>query len=1153
MTKTRVWVVAVLGAGMAVITLAQESRGTILGRVTDPTGAMIPSVEVRVTNVATGAAASTRTNSSGNYTIPFLLPGIYTLTAELVGFKTFRRDGIQVRVNDSLEVNVEMTVGDVAERIEVTAATPLLETTTASLGQVVDERRMTELPVQAGNPFELVLLAPGVTNATNLRLRKAGWNNAPSQIMTDGNPQYSNEFTIDGVTNTFSSGTTPRVAFSPPQTAVTEIKVQTATYDASLGHTPGSVINASTKAGTNQVRGELHYWLSNSALDAPDFFQNRAGQRRPVYQDNRYGASAGGPVYLPRTYDGRNKTFFFYAWEANKWGVPGTWIGTVPQPAQLNGDLSPLLALGSNYQIYDPATIKPAPGGRFSREPFPGNIVPASRINSLAKNIGRYWPAPTEAGTRDGRNNYSTPTKALEDYYVHLVRLDHNFSQNHRTFLRLHYDWWEEEKNNHYHNAYEGIFLNRINRGLAIDDVLVLRPTMVLNLRYGLTQQEFPERRRSRGFDLTSLGFSPAVTSLADKSLATFPNLSVDGYSAFSGWESGDGANTGLIHSLVTAFTQLRGNHSFRYGADLRLYREFGARFPCDISPCLTFGSGYTRGPLDNSPAAPIGQGLAMFLLGIPDGGSMRRTASYAEQDQFYALYLHDDWKAGAKVTVNLGLRYEYESPLTERFDRSVKGFAFGVSNPIEAAAKASYARSPIPELAPADFRVLGGLTFAGGASGRQLWQGEKNNLMPRIGLAYALTPKTVLRTGYGIFFESIGSNRSSVIQTGFSQSTPVQATRDNGQTFLVTFANPFPEGLREPLGAAGGLTTNLGQGLSFFRGRRRQPYSQRWSIGLQRQLPLGYVAQVAYVGNRGTRADVGRALNATPGRYYSTLPERDQATIDYLSQQVPSPFYGIDPIYGRNTSRAALLRAYPHFSGVSMSESIGYSWYHSLQVSGERRFSQRHTLQFAYTWSKLMEATEFLNDFDAALYESISGFDRTHRLSVSGIFELPFGRGRRFGSSLSAVLDGILGGWQLNTVVNRQSGSPLGFGNVIFRGNLKDIPLPKGQRTVERWFNIDAGFERDSRKQLSYNIRSAPLRYSGIRGDGQARWDISAIKYFPIRERTTLQFRAEAYNAWNHANFNNPNTSVTSSAFGTVTGVSPLPRQFQLALKLTF
>jgi len=1132
--------------------IAQESRGTVLGRVTDPSGAVIPGAEVRLVNAATGAGASARTNDAGNYTIPYLLPGTYTLTGELAGFKKYQREGIQVRVNDTLEVNIEMVVGDVSERVEVFATTPLLETSTSSMGQVVDQRRVTELPLQAGNAFELVLLAPGVMNATNLRLRKAGWNNAPSQIMTDGNPQYSNEFTIDGVTNTFSSGTAPRVAFSPPATAISEFKVQTSSIDASLGHTPGSVVNVSTSSGTNEIHGELHHWLSNSALDAQDLFQNRAGQKRPIYQDNRYGFSIGGPVYLPRLHDGRNKTFFFYAWEANKWGVPGTYVSTVPSEALKRGDFSQLLALGSNYQVYDPATTRAEAGGRFSRQPFAGNIIPASRLDTVARNMSKFWPEPNMPGTRDGRNNYSTPTKALEDYYVHLVRVDQNFSEKHRFFLRLHYDWWEEDKNDYHSNASTGIILNRINRGIALDDVYVLSPSTVLNVRYGLTQQEFPERRTSRGYDLASLGFSSALTSLVDKRLATFPNVSISGYSTFGGWESGDGTNTSMVHSFVVNLSTLRGNHNLRYGADTRLYREFGNRFQYDVSPSFSFPNTYTRGPLDNSPAAPIGQELASFLLGIP-GGSMRRSASYAEQEIFSALYFHDDWKITSKLTLNLGLRYEYETPLTERYDRSVKGFAYEVSNPIEAEARANYARSPIPEIPASQFRVLGGLTFAGGSAGRNLWDGEGNNLMPRIGLAYQLTPKTVLRTGYGLFFETIGTNRSSSIQTGFTQSTPIIASQDSGLTYIASTANPFPRGLDAPLGPAGGLTTNLGQGLSFFAQKRFQPYAQRWSFGIQNLLPGDYLVDLAYVGNRGTRIGVSRELNFTPAQYLSTSPVRDQATIDYLSQQFLSPFYGLNPIYGRNTSRAGLLRAYPHFSGISFTDPAGYSWYHSMQVRAEKRFAKGYTFQLAYTWSKLMEATEFLNDSNPMPYVSISSFDRTHRLAVSGIFELPFGRGRRFGSGMRPVLNAFAGGWQLNAVVQRQAGGPLGFGNVIFTGNLKDIPLPKSQRSVDRWLNTEAGFERDSRRQLSYNIRTAPLRYSGIRGDGQARWDFSAIKNFPIRERVKLQFRVECFNAWNHPNLNNPSTSVTSTAFGTITGQSPTTRQFQLSLKLTF
>ena len=517
---------------------------------------------------------------------------------------------------------------------------------------------------------------------------------------------------------------------------------------------------------------------------------------------------------------------------------------------------------------------------------------------------------------------------------------------------------------------------------------------------------------------------------------------------------------------------------------------------------------------------------------------------------------------------MNLGLRYELESPFTERFDRLVGGFAFGQSNPIEAQARANYALNPIPELPPENFRVLGGLTFVNqGGLGRSPFKGEKNNFLPRIGLAYQLTPKTVVRAGYGLFYDTLGVNSVAGIQTGFSQSTPIQASLDDGLTFVASTANPFPNGLREPLGAAGGLKTNLGQVLSFYDRNNKQPYSQRWSLGVQQELPGQFVGEVSYVSNRGTRVPVSRQLNSTPARYLSTLPVRDQATINSLSAQVRSPFLGIDPIYGTNISREALLRPYPHFAGVTggsvllnptaagilVEEPIGYSWYHSLQVRAEKRLSQGFTFQLAYVWSKLMEAIEFLNATDPTPYESIGAFDRPHRLAMSGIWEIPVGRGRRFGSSLPGVVNHVLGGWQVGGVVTRQAGAPLAFGNAIFTGNLEDIVLPKSERTADRWFRTDVGFNRNTAQQLDRNIRTFPLRFGGVRSDGQARWDFSTIKNFPIGERVKAQFRAEVFNAWNHTNLGAPNVTPTSSAFGTITGTASDARTWQFALKITF
>ncbi|MBI1898212.1 MAG: TonB-dependent receptor [Acidobacteria bacterium] len=1124
------------------------------GRVVDSSSALMPGVEVRATNAATGVGAAAKTNAAGNYNIPFLIPGTYTVTAELTGFKRIVREGIQVRVSEIVELNLGMELGQVTETVQVSAQAPLLDTSTPALGQVIDERRISELPTLAGNAFELALLTPGVANGANLRERKPAFNNANSQVSTDGNGQYNNEFQIDGVTNSFADGNArARVAFSPPQASIQEFKMQTATYDASLGHTIGAVLNVSTKSGTNDFHGEAHWFVRNSAFDAPNFFNNQQGTKKSVYQDNRYGASIGGPVVLPKLYDGKNKTFFFYAWEANKWGVPGNFTGTVPSEAQRRGDFSQLLQVNANYQIYDPLTTTAVAGGRFQRQPVAGNLIPASRLDPVGAAIAGLYPLPNREGTRDGRNNFfNGDLKPKEDYYVHITRVDHAFSENFRSFLRLHYDWWEEDKNNHFSNRINGIILNRINRGLALDNVWVLNPSLLLNVRYGLTQQEFPERRITKGYDLASLKFSPQFLGLIEKDLATVPRVQFSGtYSTLSPWESGDGTNAALTHSFAGQFTKLQGSHNLKFGVDARIGRAFGNRYQTQVSPDFNFQNTYTRGPLNTAAGAPIGQEMAAMLLGIPFG-SMARTASYAIQSRFVGLYLHDDFKVAPKLTLNLGLRYEKEWPVTERFDRLVAGFDQTTANPIDAQARANYARNPIPELPVDRFRALGGLTFvnANGAA-RSPFDGESNNFLPRLGLAYQVTPRTVLRAGYGLFYDLIGINRTDAIQTGFSQSTPIQASLDSGVTYVATNANPFPNGLLAPRGAAGGLTTNLGQNLDSYLRSRKHGYAQRWSFGIQRQV-REFLFDISYVGNRGTRLGVDRDLNETPAQYLSTRPFRDEETIRYLAESFPNPLRGTDPIFGANISRAALLRPYPHFNRITVEEPIGYNWYHALQIRGEKRFSRGFTFQLAYTWSKLMEAVQFLNATDPMPYEVLSGMDRPHRLAASWIYELPFGKGRPFASGAPSAVNFIIGGWQINGIIAYQSGEALPFGNVLFTGDIKNISIPRGQRSSDRWFNTE-GFNRVSNQQLANNIRTFPFRLSGVRGDDQHRWDISALKYFAVTERVKIQFRAECFNALNTTNFARPQMAPANSAFGRITGTDSQARLFQFALKTEF
>ncbi|MBI3207449.1 MAG: carboxypeptidase regulatory-like domain-containing protein [Candidatus Solibacter usitatus] len=1136
---------------------AQETRGAIVGHVLDATGSAIAGAQVRATNTQTGVTVAARSNESGNYALPYLMTGTYTLQGEAAGFKKSVREGIELRINDRVEVNLQLQIGDTREMVEVREETPLLDTAASSLGQVVDQRRVIDLPTFGGSVMVLVQLAPGVINSTDMRLAKSGSFsiNKNSQFATDGAGNYNNEFTLDGVSNTQAEGGSTRVGFIPPAAAVGEFKVQTAAFDAGAGHTVGSVINVSTKSGTNQLRGEAHWALRNSAFDAPNIFQNRTGQKLPHYTDNRWGIVAGGPVLIPGAYNGKNRTFWFYGYQENRFGVPQTFLSTVPTEAMRRGDLSALLAINGTYQVYDPATTVAAPAGRFQRQPFAGNIIPTSRLDPVAQKIITYWPSPNQTGLRDGGQNYFHTPSALESTWDHLGRIDHAFSSNHRAFLRFHTDFWEENKNHTFPNTPAvGIILNRHNRGFAFDDVYVINPAFLFNFRYGLESGDFVERRNSRGFDLSTLGFSSQLVGLINKNLATFPNVQVGNLTQLGNWESGDGGTASLTHALSGTFTKLVGNHNIRFGTDFRVYRQNLGRFQLDTAPQLAFSSIYTRGPLDNSTAPTVGGELTAFLLGVP-AGELDRSASYAQQDKWFGVFLHDDWKITRRMTLNLGLRYEYESPVTERFNRSVAHFAFDQASPIAAQAIANYSANPIAELPAGQFKVPGGLTYVNvGQNPRTYWNTDKRDFMPRIGFAYQWTTKTTVRGGYGVFFDTVGVNKTAGLQTGFSQATPIQASLNNGLTYVATTANPFPAGLLAPRGADGGLSTNLGQAVTFYPEKRTRAYIQRWSMGMQRELPGQFLMEATYVGNRGTRLGINHQLNNTPARYLSTSPVRDTTTINFLSQTFPNPFLGTNPIYGTTISRANLLRPYPQFSGVSVEEPVGYTWYHALQFRTERRFSKGYTFQLSYTWSKTMQATEFLNPTDNGPYRTISDLDRMHHLVATGIWELPFGRGRAFAGGMPKALNFFAGGWQLNGVVQRQSGAPLGFGDVwtLFTGDSSKLVLPTSQRSVDRWFNTDAGFNKNTAQQLASSIRVSPLRFGGVRGNGQSRWDFSAIKSFYVNEKVYFQFRAECLNALNHPNLFAPNTTVTSSAFGSSTN-QDVPRSWQLSLTLKF
>jgi len=903
---------------------------------------------------------------------------------------------------------------------------------------------------------------------------------------------------------------------------------------------------------------------------------------------------------IPKVYNGHSKTFFFYAWEANSLGKPITTTGTVPTDAEKHGDFSAL----TGVQIFDPFTTTPASNGRFQRQQFvassaPGkatlkgrnglvdaynpactnpagcpNIIPIALLDPVAAKILSFYHEPNTVGAANGVNNYIQNAKDLFDYYVHFVRIDHNFSEKNRAFLRLDYDHNLELDHGFYDNTAGGVNLGRINRGGALDDVLVLSNSTVVDLHYGVTQEETPEARLSTGIDLSSFGFSPALLSLLDSKTQTFPNIFLNSstdllkgtnyscnrscigksFSGFGNFNNGDGNITGIMHQFAGTLTTTRGSHDLHYGAEFRLYRSFANNHPFDVSPGFQFLANYTNGPFNNSAAAPIGQELAALELGIPTTGQTTRSASYAIQNTYAASFLQDNWRITPKLTINAGLRLEHESPVTERFDRSVRGFDTTDPNPIAAQAMANYAKNPIPQIPVSQFQVLGGLLFAG-PDQHNLWDQPTITWLPRFGIAYELDRNTVIRGGFGLFYDTIGVNRSAAIQTGFTATTTLVPTVNNGQTFIASLANPFPNGLSTaPVGTAGGLATALGQSLSFYPTSRLQPYSQRWSFDVQRLLPGDFLLDVGYVGNKAIHLPVSQNINPTPQQYLSTLPTRDQNTINTLSAQVANPFFGLNPIYPSTIQVADLLRPFPEFGDITRTLTNGSSWYHALQLRSEKRFSHGYTLNVAYTWARLSEATSYLNDGDLDLNRSISSNDRRHRIVVSGIWELPVGRGRAFFSDMNTPLNAILGNWQLNGSYIRQDGAPLSFGDFIFNGTSPDqINVPSDQRSVDQYINTSL-FERSSSKQRQFDIRTFPKMFSSVRGPSQLQFNVSAFKDFNFSDRWKLQFRAECYDVLNHANFNDPSTSsASSSSFGTITGQGSPSREFQFALKLSF
>jgi hypothetical protein len=1197
---------------------AQEFRGSVAGQVTDPNGAAVPGATVSIKNVDTNVETSATTNEEGAYSFPLVQPGKYTLTVTAQGFAVATREGVVVNVAQKETLDVQMQVTGVGETVTTVASTtPALETGSVTTGSTVTGRQISELPLTEGTAYQLATLAPGVSYTGNPLFTGPTSNGNLAAFRSNG-AVGSNQITLDGSPNyAFDGG----VGFSPPSDAVEEFKVQTNAFDAQQGYSAGATVNVAVKSGTNALHGSVYEFNRDRSRTANNFFSNRSGQSRPIRTYNRYGGVVGGPVYVPKLYNGRDKTFFLFSYEHLLDNVAEPQIFTVPTAAERNGDFSSLIvnraniADAANTVIYNPFTGKTS-GSNVVRTSFgcptsgavaansTCNIIPSNLINPIAAALIKYYPLPNIAGTANGtQNNFFSNMIRHENYRAWLTRIDHRISDRQSVFGKFYHSFNPEDRND-WAGVVNGFpitrgFEDRTNDGGNLDYTNTLSGSTVLDVRVSFNrfvQQRFP----AANFDLSTLPFSQLALS-EFRGYNYIPDLLIRNLDATRPIHSTLGATRSdfsagrlrpfYMGSFEPTLTRLSGNHTWRAGYDLRVLRE---NFISNgFQAGRYFFDGTFTSPASNSSSTlrnAFGRDIASFLLGIASAGSgssasqIDNSINYSVQSVYHGFFVQDDWRVSPKLTMNLGLRYELEGGLTERYNRLQRGFDLTTPSPINAAAQAAYtaAFNANPGnflLQPAQFQVLGGYTFAD-SNNRAAWNTDRSNWQPRFGLAYTMNEKTVLRGGFGIFMAPHQIEiQSNPLQTGFAGSTPFVPTNDNGLTFAATLTNPFPNGLSASPGASQGLLTATGVDVGsstapIFIVNRKNAKFARMIVGVQRELPGHFVAEANFVSSWGYDMPVARNLDFVPRQYLRADPASDAAANTLLSATIPNPFRNLLPGTGSplNTAttitRAQSLLPFPQFTNLWVEQYNGTNRYNSLQFQVSQRFSKDLTFTASYTYSRLYERLDYLNPSDTQLENRISPDDRPNRFTFSTVYQLPVGRGRSFGHDMNRWVDAVVGGWQLNGTYEWQSGEPFLLSPTqvwYYAGDPNQIVSRVGQDTgTGQKYGIDtsafivpvvngAGIVRLN--NFNTGLRNVPTTLDNVRNQPFLNVNLSLAKNFQITERTKLQLRAEALNAFNHPYFGNGiglDPSNTGS-FGLVTTQRNNPRDIQLGVKFTF
>lgn len=1174
---------AVCISSLCVATLAgvyaQSVDATLKGRVTDSSDAAVPGIKVEARNTGTNVASAMVTDSAGQYAIPLLKPGSYALTVEAPGFKRFTREGLSLTVGDTVEVDVKLEVGAVTEQLTVTGETSLLETAKADRGTLVDERTVAEMPLNGRNPFMLAKIAAGVNFNGTVIYQRPFDNGAIAQWTINGGLYSSNEFLLDGTPNNAQAGSN-NLAYVPPVDAVQEFKIQTNSYDAQYGHTSGGIVNVSLKSGTNSPHGTIYEFARRKGWDANSFQNNAVGAPKGEHYLDQYGGQIGGPVFIPKVYNGRNRTFFMFDYEKYRENTPRPFTLSVPAPEFSTGDFSKLVnGAGQKVTIYDPATGQNV-NGTWVRQPFAGNIIPADRLNPIAKKIISYFPAPNTTspgqGYSQGNQYFDAPDK--DSFYNQVLKFDQQLGAKHRISFR-------ENRNNRLEMGWDGsnsvqgvgqagsLPEIRTNDGLALEWVGVLSPQIVLNARVSFSRYLGEDRGDANaGVSPTQLGF-PASLANALPGGAFFGVYNFSNYFNLGQYPTGNITNTG---ALATSLNWNVHSHAIKFGADLRDIQYVTQNFSTALS--LSADAGWTQQNYAQSDSLS-GNSIASFLLGTPSSGSSGYNLLGTYKYAYYAPWIQDDWRLTPRLTLNLGLRWDFNLPPTERFNRMDRGFDASTVSPIDKMID----RTQFPGYPT----VTGGLLFAGvNGQPRAAADTYLKAVQPRIGFAYRVTNKLVARGGWGRYY--LNPSNNYIQSTGFSTSTPLVTSLDSGRTPIPNLINnPFPSGLLLPPGPSAGLLTNVGQSLTVVNGRFILPHMDQFSFGFQYQLKGNSRLEISYVGSRGSNLESSQSINPIPLGLRQQCDFWEGGVASYCQALIPNPFYQVAPFSGTSyfssptVARSTLSTPFPQFTGVTLNNTnLNASWYNAMQLGYEVRTHNGLTLVANWTLSKEVYQNGYNDVQKQVLERSIYQYDQTHNVKFSAVYELPFGNGRRFLNSSGRLVSRLVGGWETNVLFSYHSGIPWRLpSNFIYTKEAKlphidwNAPVVQVvQPCVAQW-NTNGTITMQSFSTKAgcsdYNFLSLPLfapaaepQFSGqIRTMSTPNTDVSLNKTTRIRERAAVQFRAEVFNVVNKFNFYQaqPNSTLTSASFGTINKANVSssngnqPRVIQLSVKFNF